>query len=134
MVEQKKNDRDAIGALLDLSIDVQQDADDAAEELRAMGVDVDGFLMRVRERRARELDEERTAWLRVARAGLGTESARASSKYAEMNHAQLVAEFRRRPQQQASSFFHKLEEIKDEDLRTLLVDLDDLEDGEEGAP
>jgi hypothetical protein len=43
----------------------------------------------------------------------------------------LVAEYKRRQQQQAQAFFHKLDEISDDDLRTLLTDLDDLEDGHE---
>lgn len=131
MADPKKPLRDPIAALLDFAVDVEQTGDEAEQELREMGIDVDGFLARARERRARQAEEERTAWLRKAREGLRTRSARAPSKYASMERAQLVAEYKRHEQRQASAFFHKLDAVSDDDLRTLLADLDDLDDGQE---
>lgn len=134
MADPKKPERDPIAALLHFAIDVEQTPEEAEQELRAMGVDVEGFLARVRARRAKQEDEDRTAWLRAAREKLRTETEKGTSRYDSMGHAQLVAEFHRRKQQQAHAFFHKLEEIDDDDLRTLLMDLDDLDDGQEDPP
>jgi len=130
MADPKKPLRDPIAALLDFAVEVEQSPDEAEQELRAMGVDVDGFLARARERRASQAEEDRTTWLRTAREGLKKEPQKSSSKYGSMGRSQLIAEYQRR-QQQAQAFFHKLDEISDDDLRTLLMDLDDLEDGQE---
>lgn len=46
--------RDPIASLLDFAVDVEQTPEEAAQELREAGVDVDGFLARVRARRAAE--------------------------------------------------------------------------------
>lgn len=131
MADPKKPLRDPIAALLEFAIDIEQTGDEAEQELREMGVDVDGFLARARERRARQAEEERTAWLRKAREGLRRQSTKTSTRYASMERAQLVAEFKRREQQQSYAFFHKLDEVGDDDLRTLLADLDELDDGQE---
>lgn len=131
MADPKKPLRDPISALLDSAVNVEQTPEEAEEELRDRGVDVAAFLARARERRARHADEERTAWLRAARESLREEPEKASSKYGAMARPQLVAEYKRRQQQQAQAFFHKFDEISDADLRTLLMDLDDLEDGQE---
>jgi hypothetical protein len=131
MADPKKPQRDPIAALLDFAVDVEQTSDEAEQELRATGVDVDGFLARARERRARQAEEERTSWLKTAREGLRQEPPKSSSKYGSMRRPQLVAEYQQRRQQQAHAFFHKLDEISDDDLRTLLTDLDDLDRGQE---
>ena len=47
---------DPIAALLDFAVDAEQTPEEAEQELREMGVDVDAFLARVRERRAREAE------------------------------------------------------------------------------
>lgn len=130
MADPKPPLRDPIGALLDFAVDVEQTPEEADQELRAMGVDVDGFLARARARRAGHAEEERTAWLRTAREALRKEPEKPASKYGAIGRPQLVAEYSRR-QQQAQAFFHKLDEISDDDLRTLLMDLDDLDDGQE---
>jgi hypothetical protein len=131
MAESKKPPRDPIAALLDFAVDVERTPEEAEKDLRAMGVDVDGFLARARERRARQAEEKRTAWLKTARAELGKEPREPSPKYGSMGRSQLVAEYQRREQRQAQAFFHKLDEVTDDDLRTLLMDLDDLDDGQE---
>jgi hypothetical protein len=131
MVDPKKPLRDPIAALLDFAVDVEQTPEEAEHELREMGVDVAAFLAHARERRARHADQERTAWLRTAREGLKQEPGRSSLEYGAMGRSQLIAEYKRRQQQQVQAFFHKLDEISDDDLRTLLMDLDDLEDGQE---
>jgi hypothetical protein len=130
MADPKKPLRDPIAALLAFAVDVEQTPEEAEQELRAMGVGVEGFLARSRERRAKQAEEERTAWLTTAREGLTKEPEKSSSKYASMERSQMVAEYQRRQQQQAHAFFHKLDEISDDDLRTLLMDLDDLDDGQ----
>jgi hypothetical protein len=127
MAEPKKPSRDPIAALLDFAVDIEETPEEAERELRAMGVDVDSFLAQARERRERHDKVQRTAWLRAARAGLAEEPAQASSMYASLARPQLVAEYRQRQQTQAQAFFHKLDEVSDDDLRTLLMDLDDLE-------
>lgn len=131
MADPKKHLRDPIGALLDFAVDVEQTPEEAEQELREMGVDVAAFLARARERRASHTDAERTAWLTIAREGLKQAPEKVSSKYRAMGRPQLVAEYKRRQEQQAQAFFHKLDAISDDDLRTLLIDLDDLEDGQE---
>jgi hypothetical protein len=131
MADSKKPLRDPIAALLDFAVEVEQTPAEAEQELREMGVDIAAFLASARERRARQANEERTAWLRTARERLLKEPEKASSRYGSMARPLLVAEYKRRRQQQAQAFFHKLDEIGDDDLRTLLMDLDDLEDGQE---
>jgi hypothetical protein len=130
MADSKKPLRDPLAALLDFAVEDEQTPAEAAQELREMGVDVAAFLARARQRRARLADEDRTAWLRTAREGLHKEPENASSRYGAMARPEMIAEYKRR-QQQAQAFFHKLDEISDDDLRTLLMDLDDLEDGQE---
>ena len=130
MADPKKPLRDPIAALLDFAVDVEQTPEEAEQELREAGVDVAGFLARARERRARHADEERTAWLRAAREGLRKAPEKGYSRYGTMDRSQLIAEYQGR-QHQVQAFFHKLDTIRDDDLRTLLVDLDDLDDGQE---
>jgi hypothetical protein len=131
MADPKRPSRDPVAALLDFAVDVEQTHEEAEQELREMGVDVDGFLAGARQRRARHADEERTAWLTAAREGLRLGAVESPSKYLAMERPMLIAEYRRRQQQHAQAFFHKLDEVSDDDLRTLLMDLDDLESGQE---
>ena len=128
MADPRKPQRDAIDALLRLDVNVDETPAEAEAELRAMGVDVDGFLARARERRAKHDEEKRTAWLRTARTGIGKTTPRSAAKYVAMSHEQLVADFHARKQREVQAYFHKLEEINDDDLRTLLTDLDELDD------
>jgi len=126
----KDRPRDPIAAMLTLSVEIEQSPADAEAELRELGVDVDLFLARVRQRRAQEDEHERLAWLRAARDSLETGVIPVPSRYMTMDHEQLVDEFRRR-EQQAHAYFHKLERLTDDDLRSLLADLDELERDEE---
>ncbi len=129
MAEPKKPTRDPIAALLEFSTDYEQTAEEAEQELRTAGVDVDGFAMRLRERLAKQADEARLEWLTTARAKLAKSGVTViPSRYETMDHAALIADLRERQSlpAQAQAFFHKLDEVKDDDLRTLLTDLDDL--------
>lgn len=134
MAEPKKPTRDPIAALLEFSTEYEQTAEEAEQELRAAGVDVDGFVARLKERLAKQADEGRLGWLTAARAKLDKSGAAVvPDKYKIMDRATLIAELRQRQSvpAQAQAFFHKLDEVKDDDLRTLLMDLDDLDTDDE---
>lgn len=115
--------------------DVSDDSSsDATEELRAAGVNIDAFMAKVGDRIRQIEDEDRLAWLRAARekvAWAGPTSRAAS--YAGLSHDELVGHVREREVGggQASAFFYKLDRLTEEDLRTLLEDLDDLGEGSE---
>lgn len=128
MAEAKKPARDAIAALLAFAVDVDQTPTEAREELEEMGIDVEAFLTRVADRRAAASEEDRTAWLRAARARLKVEEREIPLRYRAMSRGELVAAYKQR-QLEAQAFFHKLEDVSEDDLRTLLMDLDDLADG-----
>ena len=121
-----KSRRDPIASLL-ASSDDDVTPEEAEHELRAAGVDVDAFLSRARERKAQHAEAERTAWRRTARAEIDRVAPVRSPKYVSMSRAELMGEYRRREQQQMTAF-HKLETVSDDDLRSLLADMDDLED------
>jgi hypothetical protein len=128
MPDPKKPQRDAIAALLDLAAKDDQTAEEAEVELRAAGVDVDGFLTRLRTRLDRQAEENRLTWLHDARRRLETRPGRpVPDDLLRMDHAALVARVQKRQGEDGQhAYFHKLEELKDDDLRTLLMDLDDL--------
>lgn len=77
MADSKKPLLDLIAALLDFAADVEQTPEEAEQELRERGVDVDGFLARVRARRAKQADEERTDELHAEVHRLRAERAKA---------------------------------------------------------
>jgi hypothetical protein len=136
MGDPKKPDRDAIAALLEFSVDYEQTVEEAEQELRAAGVDVASFLARMRERQKRHEEEGRLAWLTTERAKLArraTEPRVVPAKYKAMRNDELIATLRQRQSTPglAQAFFHKLDKITDDDLRTLLMDLDDLDDEED---
>ncbi len=133
MASSKKPSRDAIAALLRFSADYDQTAEEAEKELRAAGVDVDGFQARLKARLAKQADEDRLAWMTSARAELAKPRHGDAGKYRAMDRTALVANLKARQKSpaQAQAFFHKLDEISDDDLRTLLADLDELDDDEE---
>lgn len=129
----KKSPKKALDDLVDFA-HLSDDAPvDAEAELRSAGVDVSAFLAKVHEGIARVEDEERLAWLRAARETASKpERTRSASKYAGLSRAELEGLVRKRDVGggEASAYFHKLEKHTEEDLRTLLEDLDDLEDEE----
>ncbi len=134
MAEPTRPTRDPIAALLEFSTDYEQTAEEAEQELRAVGVDVDGFAIRLRERLAKQADEARLEWLTTARAKLAKSGMTVTpSRYETMDRSALIMELKRRQAvpAQAQAFFHKLDEVKDDDLRTLLMDLDDLDRDDE---
>jgi len=134
MADPKRPARDPIASLLESSVEYEQTADEAELELRAKGVDVDGFAARLKARLAKQQEEARLSWLSAARTKLAkSDPTVVPEKYKAMDRGSLIAELRNRQaaQAQAQAFFHKLDEVKDEDLRTLLVDLDELDRDDE---
>ena len=87
MPDPKKPQRDAIAALLDLAAKDDQTAEEAEVELRAAGVDVDGFLTRLRTRLDRQAEENRLTWLHDARRRLETRPGR-PVRHRKDSHAQ----------------------------------------------
>jgi hypothetical protein len=129
MPDPKKSPRDAIVALLELAAKDDPTADEAEAELRAAGVDVDGFLTRLRTRLADEANAERLSWLASARRDLASHRARRPARdYKDLDRPGLIALVQER---QAHVAFHKLQEQTDDDLRTMLMDLDELADDNE---
>jgi len=127
----KKSPKEALDALMDFAHLADDAPADAEAELRSAGVDIDAFMARVHEGIARVEEEDRLAWLRAARETASRpEPRRPASKYVGLSRAELEALVLRREvgAGQASAYFHKLEEHTEEDLRTLLEDLDDLEE------
>jgi hypothetical protein len=100
-----------------------------AEELAAAGVNVPAFLTRVRGRIAQVEEEDRLRWRDDARQKMATHAQEPTGRYDAHDHAALVAELSRRQAGAGGTqaFFHKLEELTDDDLRTLLEDQDALE-------
>jgi hypothetical protein len=130
MGDPKEPARDPIASLLEFSADCEQTAEEAEQQLRAAGVDVDGFVTRLKERLAKQADEVRLGWLTAARARISKSRATAIPyNYKTMSRASLIVALKERQSSpaQAQAFFHKLDEVTDEDLRTLLMDLDDLD-------
>jgi hypothetical protein len=128
--EPKKPVRDAVAALLDLAAGDEQTPEEAEAELRANGVDVDGFLGRLRTRLKNQAEEGRLAWLTSARAKLPKGGPTSILEtYKAMDRGSLVAEFKNRQTlaERAQAWHHKLDEITDDDLRTLLMDFDALD-------
>lgn len=135
MADSQKASRDPIAALLEFSEDYEQTPEEAEHELRAAGVDVVGFVGRLKTRLTDQADEVRLGWLTTARATLKTTAdISVRERYAAMDRKTLLAALKIRQTsspEQAQAYFHKLNEVKDDDLRTLLTDLDDLDDEED---
>jgi hypothetical protein len=135
MADSRRASRDPIAALLEFSEDYEQTPEEAEEELRAAGVDVGGFVGRLKTRLTDQADEVRLAWLTTARATPKTPAdIPVRGKYVGMERKTMLAALKLRQTsspEQAQAYFHKLDEVKDDDLRTLLTDLDDLDDEED---
>lgn len=135
MTDPKRKDPGQVLDELIYFADVSDDSSsDATEELRAAGVNIDAFMAEVSARILQVEDEDRLAWLRAAREkGAWSEPNSRTAKYAGFSHHELVGHVRKREVAggQASAFFYKLDRLTEEDLRTLLEDLDDLDDGSE---
>lgn len=126
MPSSKKPPHEVINALLDLSADEDRTFEEAEAELRAAGVDVQAFLGRVKGRIKAQAEEDRLAWLSEARRGLAAvKPKKAHRDYKELDRGALMALVQER---QAQVAFHKLNEQTDDDLRTMLMDLDELHD------
>ena len=123
--------RDVVSGLLDWVEEDEQapTESDTDAELAAAGVDVGAFLATVRGRIAQVEEEERLRWREEARKKIAAHRHERTGRYDAFDHAALVAELSRRqaPSGSAQAFFHKLEELTDDDLRTLLEDQDALE-------
>jgi hypothetical protein len=132
MTNSKTPPRDAIGAILSFATDEDQTPEEAAEELKAAGVDVEAFLARLDERVKEQEKAKRLAWLAEAQERVAKRKARRrpARDYSDMDHDALVKMLQERQAAGQQVAFHKLEDLDDADLRTLLLDLDD-DDGEE---
>lgn len=100
------------------------------DELAAAGADVPAFLARVRERIAQVEEHDRLSWRAEARQKMAAHQQQRTGRYDALDHAALVAEVTRRQAagtSAAQAFFHKLEKLTEDDLRTLLEDQDALE-------
>lgn len=127
--------RDVVSDLLSWSEADEQHSDDAAvdDELAAAGVDVPTFLEKVRARIADVESKERLAWRADARKKIAAHRARASQKYDSYDRSMLMTELaKRQASGEARAFFHKFEDLPDEDLRTLLEDHDSLDENGDG--
>ena len=123
--------REVVSGLLDWVEKDEQPptASETDAELAAAGVDVPAFLARVRGRIAQVEEEERLRWREEARKKIAAHRHERTGRYDGYDHAALAAELSRRHAGAggAQAFFHKLEELTDDDLRTLLEDQDALE-------
>jgi hypothetical protein len=123
--------RDVVSGLLDWA-EKDEQAPSAAEtdaDLATAGADVPAFLARVRERIAQVEEQERLRWREEARKKMAAHRPGRTGRYDGHGHDALLAELSRRQANAgaAQAFFHKLEELTDDDLRTLLEDQDALE-------
>jgi hypothetical protein len=123
--------RDVVSGLLDW-VEEDEHASATADidaELAAAGADVPAFLARLRTRISVVEEEERLRWREEARKKIAAHRHERTGRYDAYDHAALVAELARRQAgaSGAQAFFHKLEELTDDDLRTLLEDQDALE-------
>jgi hypothetical protein len=127
-----KKDRAIVRALLEFCEDVEPSASEIEEDLRAEGVDIEAFLARVDARVGEVKEEERLSRLRAAREKLRSHKVRPRThRYDDWDHGALVAELARRQaaQPQAGAFHRNFEKMTDDDLRTLLEDQDETEEG-----
>jgi hypothetical protein len=119
--------RDTIDELLDFATDRVEPREEAEAILRADGVDVDGFLARLRARVKGQRDATRLAPLNSARYAISRQrTQRVDSRYAGMGREALWDEVRGRGL--AGTHYHKLEELTDDDLRTWLEDADAIDE------
>lgn len=123
--------RDVVSGLIDW---VEQDEEatvqsDTEAELAAAGADVPAFLARVRDRIAHVEEADRLKWRDEAQKKMAAHRQERTGRYDEYDRAALLAELSRRQAAQvgAQAFFHKLEVVTDDDLRSLLEDQDALE-------
>jgi hypothetical protein len=134
MASTKKTAEQTIDALLAFSSE-HDDETTARAELEADGVDVADFLAKVRTRIDQAQDEKRLAWLHEGRRALGALQVRdRAARYEGLSRGELEARLRSRPvgPSEASAHFHKLETLTDDDIRSLLADLDELDESSEG--
>ena len=125
--------RDILAELLGEPDGEAMTKEEIAAELAGARVDVPAFLAKVRAR-VKEVDEaERLAWKEAARKKLASRRTISTGKYEHSDRETLLAEIARRQARsdQTRAYFHKLEELADEDLRTWLEDDDSLDEPED---
>lgn len=133
MASAKKPQRDSLDVLLEYSAE-HDDPETARAELEAEGVDVPAFLSKVKARIAAVQNEARLSWLHEAkRSQQPLKVSDRKATYSSMERAELEARLRARATAslQAGAYFYKLESQSDDDLRSLLADLDDLDQSRE---
>jgi hypothetical protein len=121
--------REVLSGLIDWSENASQDEAGLDEELAAAGVDVPAFLAKVRTRMAIVAEASRLSWRDEAQRKMAARKTVPSGKYSKLGHDALLAELtRRQAAGVAQAWFHKFEELTDDDLRTLLEDQDALDE------
>lgn len=115
--------------------EIEYTAEEARTRLTEDGVDVDGFLGRLRARVKEERDKDRLRPLLAARARIEARRDRrrpAQQMYLSWDAPQLEAELRRREAEgRHATGHHNYEKLTIEDMRTLLVDQDELDADDE---
>lgn len=112
----------------DLACEVLEDEEVLEEELRSSRVDVGQALQRVREKGLRAIGEERRAALEERRR-TNRSPARVVRRYAGLTRDALLHLIAERSDGVAVAH-RDLTSVPDDDLRSLLEDLDALEEGE----
>ncbi len=125
-----KHDKEEAKRVLALLVDAaehDQTPEEAEQELVADGVNVTGFLARVHQAVQQKQKEERLGWHNDARrnANAFAQTQDMFDRFASMNHAELVAQAQRYPDQ---LHFKNFDEATDDDLRTQLADRARLEE------
>ncbi len=120
-------DAKAIGTLLDFAEGAEFTEAEGDAELKADGVNVEAFTANILARVAARKKQARLSWQAVARAKSEDFKCRGrTEKYAGLSKEALLGLLSARPLAQVA--FRNFDELKEEDLRTLLADADDLED------
>lgn len=127
MTDSTKPERDPIEAMFRFAVDYEQTADEARKELEDDGVDVDTFLAKLESRVKEQQKAARLAWQTAARKRIEARKSvsRPKQDYSSFNRPELMKMLHERQAAGQQIGFHKFEALDDDDLRTLLQDLDE---------
>ncbi|MBI1945009.1 MAG: hypothetical protein HYS27_04895 [Deltaproteobacteria bacterium] len=119
----EKKDPDVLGAALAFAEDRSPTPEEARKELEAQGVDVDAFHTKVFARVRAAQKAQRLAWQDAARAKVDkfNEVDWPESDFKPLAREQLVLKLREVPE--ARAHMKNLDELTDDDLRTILADI-----------
>ena len=129
MSQNTRKDARGIKRLLDFAGDAELTDEEVRAELKLDGVDPDEVTKRILANVAAKRKAARlAAWQPAAQQKAELFKARASSdKYVGLPRAELLALASARPLQQVA--FRNFDDVTDDDLRTLLADSDELDQG-----